>query len=272
MSNIEIPTHTLKWQVPKNGIIAHYTPGDSIQEVLCLELNQRPEQPKPTWVDYGRLYTAGIVDEGPYAPENFGGHINACDWGKTSKKHSEIFSFGFYNGCGSKQVWLPSGAGNGVTGFGFHAYRQRTDSSSYTNENCKNMCAFVRNYGARFVNRTTGEYNFWESGELATDGLPLEKYGTPRTEGNTWWLYEFYNTTSFGYAPGADWLLESIWWNISNRNIAASGNVTTKISIYDLKFYSDFGVESVDVPEGSQRIVRPAKQDWSNRNHVALGG
>ena len=286
MSNIEIPTHKLKWEAPKDDLYAHKFPGDSVQQMLSVELCH---QSAPTithgsnypWKTYGGKTTAFIAKKGPYESVMGDGHITACDWGSQGKKHSEIFSFGFYNGSSNKQVWLPTSASNahtGITGFGFEVYRERKDSKSYTNENCKNWMAFVRKFGARFINRTTGDYRFWSSDELATDGLPLSKFGTPVTAGSTWHLYEFYNTTDWGnwinqgWSNGEDWLLESIWFNITNRDIAGTGTATPRIWIYNLQFYSDFGMQTSATPQGSQRIIRPAEQSLSDRNICALGG
>lgn len=282
MSNIEIPTHPLKWGVSDDDLSGHKYPGDSVQQVLAMELKHQ-SAPSIThgntypWKTYGGLTTAEIKKKGPYESGMNDGHITACSWGSQGKKHSEIFSFGFYDGSSSKQVWLPTGASNshtGITGFGFEIYRQRTDSKSYTNENCKNWMAFLRRFGARFVNRTTGNHRFWTSDELATDGLPLSKFGTPKVASSYWYLYEFYNCTSFGsnWSNGEDWMLESIWFNITNREIAGTGTATPLIWIYNLQFYSDFGVQTVAVPSGSQRIIRPAEQALADRNICALGG
>jgi len=285
MSNLEIPTYRLRWEVAKNNEADHRDcPDDTMQEMVNQDWDKNPSVPTPdygitsSWSSYNRLSTASIVDDGPYAKSYSDGYINGCNWGSTSKKHSEIFSLGLTKGDG-QQVWVPScepGGAKGITGYGFRVRRERTDSKSYTNDNCKNWCAFIRRFGVRFINRNDGSYRFWSSTEQASDGLPLARFGNPSTTSATWSLDEFYNTASFGtnskpWTDGQDWLIESLWWNITNRNISATGSATTKIYIYDLKFYSYFGIESVSVDPGSQRVIRPGVQTRDDRNVLRFG-
>jgi len=285
MSNIEIPTHPLKWEVAADDLSAHKYPGDSVQRLLATDLDTSVSVPTREtithgynypWKDYGREKSAYISKKGPYESVQTDGCLDSTNWGSQGKKHSETFSMGITDETG-KQLWLPtgkSGQHTGITGFGFEARRVRTDSKSFGNENCKNWMPFIRRFGARFINRTNGDYRFSSSNELAEDGLPLSKFGSPTVSGKTWHLYEFYNLTSWGssWENGQDWLLESLWWNITNRDIAGTGTATGYIYIYNLQFYSDFGTQSTSTPAGSQRIIRPAEQSLSNRNICALGG
>ena len=293
MTSIEAPTHKLKWVIG-DSLSSHKSPGDSVQRILSTELDRDVSTPHRDsgsevlithgntypWKDMGREKSAQLEKAGPYESSHTNGYINSTRWGSQGKKHSETFSMGI-TGADGKQLWLPTasdGEDTGITGFGFEAIRLRSDSNNYTNDNCRNWMPFIRRTGARFVHRTSGKYRFYSSGEYATDGLPLAKFGTPSASGSTWNLYEFYQVRDWGSAQslpwtdGANWLLESLWWNITNRDISGVGTATGYIYIYNLRFYSNFGTQSVGVPSGSQRIIRPAEQTKADRNICALGG
>ena len=293
MSSIEAPTHTLKFQVDADDLDNHKRSGDSIQRFLSTDLDLDVSTPHRDagsnvlithgdtfpWKNYGRLKSAKLNKEGPYESNYKNGYLDSSSWGDQGKKHSEIFSMGI-TGSDGKQLWLPtaaSGGTTGITGFGFEALRMRADSASYTNSNCQNWMPFVRRAGARFVHRTSGDYRFYSSGQYATDGLPLSKFGSPTVSGKTWALYEFYQIRNWGsnsnpWTDGEDWLLESLWWNITNRDIAGTGTARGYIYIYNLRFYSNFGTETLSVPSGSQRIIRPAEQPKADRNICTIGG
>ena len=293
MTSIEAPTHKLKWVIGES-LSNHKSPGDSIQRFLATDIDTEVSIPDRDagsavlithgdtfpWKSYGREYSAKLEKEGPYESIHTNGKLSASRWGSQGKKHSETISMGI-TGDDGKQIWLPtaaSGESTGITGFGFEVLRMRSDSGSYTNDNCKNWMPFIRRIGARFVHRTSGDYRFYSTKTITDDGLPLAKFGTPTVNNKTWSLYEFYQITNWGsmssrpWTDGANWLLESLWWNITNREIASTGTAKGYIYIYNLRFYSNFGTQSVSVPDGSQRIIRPAEQSKADRNICAFGG
>ena len=293
MTSIEAPTHKLKWVIGES-LSNHKSPGDSIQRFLATDIDTEVSIPDRDsgsavlithgdnfpWKSYGREYSAKLEKEGPYESIHTNGKLSASRWGSQGKKHSETISMGI-TGDDGKQIWLPtaaSGESTGITGFGFEVLRMRSDSGSYTNDNCKNWMPFVRRIGARFVHRTSGDYRFYSTKTITDNGLPLAKFGTPSVNNKTWSLYEFYQITNWGsmssrpWTDGANWLLESLWWNITNRDIASTGTAKGYIYIYNLRFYSNFGTQSVSVPDGSQRIIRPAEQSKADRNICAFGG
>ena len=207
---------------------------------------------KDGWSNFSRLSNASIQGKGPYEDDWANGSAY-CGWGNTGSKHTEIFRIGT---PGSSR-WMPY-----VKGVGFKVFRHRTDSTDFTNSNAEQHCTFVKRYGMKFKHRTSGDERFWSSPVLATNGK-----ATGHTFGYQGGVatHEFYQTANWGSDNYRDWLLSDFWVNLATQDSSKAGNATTRVYIYDLRFYYNSGAT------GNTQLVLPKFRAYEDRNKAMFG-
>ena len=254
MGNILIPSATARW-TPDNQS-KHEDDGDVFIKVIS---DRVKHESKPTithgttsgWSDYELLQQGNKTGNGIFETDYGRGSLY-CSWGSSGSKHTEIMKYGYYN----DSRWLPY-----VKGCGFKVFRHRTDSTSFTNDNANQHCIFLKRFGIRFKHRTNNQWRFWSSDVLATHGEATERTFPYASGVGT---HEFYQCRDTGFDNYRDWLLESFWVNLASRDTSKVGTATTKVYLYDLRFYHDAQC-------GKNRMMQPAFRDAAARNEPMFG-
>ena len=208
---------------------------------------------KTTWSNYSRLSIAGNNGNGIFEAKKENGSIKT-NWGKTGVKHTEIFRVG-----GNSGLWLATGSSYENTGIGFELYRRRLDSSK-NNNNAEQHCIFLKRWGVELVNHTSGSTRFWSSAVLATDG----NFNGGTTSGGTIYKYDFHQMhfkDASGFA-GNDWTVKAVWFNTAVKDGSYTGDSTTELMLFNLRFYHDFRASS----NSGNSWIKPAWRSYSDRN------
>ena len=255
MSNLTMTTYQSVYQPSVGNLDQHKNNSDAWAEPYKREMNHHNGSPTIThgdtsgWSNYSRLSNAEIKGAGPQS-KLYGDGSAYCTWGSSGSKHTEIFKIG--NSDNSR--WAPR-----ISGVGFEVLRHRTDSTDFNNDNANQHCIFVKRYGAQFKHRTNGNERFWSSPVLAESG---EAKGSTFGKDGGVATWEFYNSYfAWSNTTQNDWLLDGFWVNLASRDTSKVGTATTKVYIFNLRFYYDFNKE---------RIVQPAVRPYAQRNTLYL--
>jgi len=250
-----IPTYQSVFQ-PKNK--TEHNSGDPWLKMMPTDKLTHENKLTPTqgdttaWSDYAKLTTTNIKGVGVHSKKWEDGSAY-CSWGSSGSKHTEIIRIGEQdNSC-----WNTN-----ITGLGFEVFRHRTDSSTFNNDNANQHCIFVKRFGFTSLKRYGGDiHSFWSSPVLATSGEA--KNSTFAYEGGVG-TYEFYQVTNLNWNRDPDdWCLNSFYINLASRDVSKPGTATTKVYIYNLRFYYDYG-------NGNHRIVRSAFRPKSERTKLII--
>ena len=188
MSNKVIQTYQTVFQ--PSGLTEHKDSDNAFSPIIKTDTLSHQSKPSisqgdtTAWSDYAKLSNTVISGEGVHSKTYQNGNAYAS-WGASGSKHTEIFRIGQTD----SSRWAP-----GIKGLGFEVFRHRTDSTSFTNDNAKQHCIFIKRYGAKFINRTQNTERFWSSPVLATTGEATNS--TFGHEGGVG-TYEFYKTEDF---------------------------------------------------------------------------
>ena len=254
MANLAIPTIQANW-MPTNQS-EHEADSNSYIDPVSNKVIHTGSVPSIThgnntaWSSYSRLDYSRIQGKGPFEKDWSNGSIYTT-WGSSGSKHSEIFHLG----SDDESRWMPY-----VKGVGFKVFRHRTDSTSFTNDNANQHCIYVERYGMRFKHRSSSSQRFWSSAKLATSGEA--KVPTFGYQGGVA-CHEFYQASPWGSDNYRDYLLTDFWVNLASRDTSKVGTATTKVYIYDLRFYYE--------SQGSnQRLAYPAFRLYDERNKAMV--
>jgi len=262
------PTYSLKAYEPHAGNLTEHKADPGTCQTGMVDNGIKHHSSPPTithgnttsWSNYSRLSIASSQGLGAIAQSNKSDGSIATNWGQSGSKHTEIFSMG-----GTSGRYLPTSNDYEIHSMGFEVYRKRTDSTSPDNNNAKQHCAFLKRWGIELIHRSSSTTRFWSSDVLATSG---ELTNNPVTESGGVYNYEFYNVRygTLGNFFDKDYVIKAIWFNIASQDISKTGDATTQINIYNMRFYSDFRGGS-----SNRRMVQPAQRNLSDRNRNMFG-
>ena len=242
------------------SLSSHTNDGNG-KNIVCLDSEVKHYSSPPTithgtttsWSNYSRVSNAIKNGKGIFEKAKENGQILSA-WGKTGDKHSEIFRVG-----GNSGLWLVTGGSHENTGIGFELYRKRTDSNN-NNNNAEQHCIFLKRWGVELVNYKNNNTRFWSSDVLATNG----NFDGGSTSGKTIHKYDFHQMRfkdASGFA-GNDWTVKAVWFNTAVKNGNYTGDATTELMLFDLRFYHDFQASR----NSGNSWIKPNWRSYSDRN------